>query len=97
MVGGPHIHRPGPFYRYSATALSATVWFWIFYKVKNEGDVLLVRIGRIFLVNMGELRLVLGTTASMGSCRARPWSFRQGAWEWSLKFFIDFLLPKSLT
>jgi len=39
----PHIHEPAPFYRYSAIALGATTWFWILYKAKNEGAVLLVR------------------------------------------------------
>lgn len=26
----------GPFYRYTATALGATMWFWMFYRAKHD-------------------------------------------------------------
>src|SRR5579859_6741522 len=40
----PHVHEAAPFYRYSAIALGATTWFYLLYKAKNEGAVLLVSI-----------------------------------------------------
>ncbi|KAK4645880.1 hypothetical protein QC761_205510 [Podospora bellae-mahoneyi] len=30
-----------PLYRYTATGLGASMWFWIFYKAKEDGPVLL--------------------------------------------------------
>ena len=37
-----HIPKPPLFHRAAATATGATMWFLIFYKLKNEGDVLMV-------------------------------------------------------
>ena len=39
---GPHVHPPAPIMRYSAIGLGASTWFYILYKAKNEGPVLLV-------------------------------------------------------
>src|SRR5436190_15994166 len=38
----PHGHPPAPIMRYSAIALGASTWFYILYKAKNDGPVLLV-------------------------------------------------------
>jgi len=38
----PHVHPPAPIFRYSAIALGASTWFYILYKAKNDGPVLLV-------------------------------------------------------
>ena len=39
---GPHVHPPAPIIRYSAIALGASTWFYLLYKAKNDGPVLLV-------------------------------------------------------
>ncbi|ORY86849.1 hypothetical protein BCR37DRAFT_376119 [Protomyces lactucae-debilis] len=36
-----HFHPPGRFYRYSATILGASMWFWMLYRAKQDGPVLL--------------------------------------------------------
>lgn len=33
---GAPIPQAGPFYRYTATFLGATMWFWIFYRAKHD-------------------------------------------------------------
>ena len=38
----PHVHPPAPIMRYSAIALGASTWFYLLYKAKNDGPVLLV-------------------------------------------------------
>jgi len=38
----PHVHAPPPWIRYSAVALGASTWFYLLYKAKNDGPVLLV-------------------------------------------------------
>ena len=38
----PHVHPPPKWIHYSAVGLGATTWFWILYKAKNDGPVLLV-------------------------------------------------------
>ncbi|KAK4203686.1 hypothetical protein QBC40DRAFT_274256 [Triangularia verruculosa] len=38
QLGGDPIR---PFYRYTATGLGASMWFWIFYRAKEDGPVLL--------------------------------------------------------
>ncbi|CAP73136.1 uncharacterized protein PODANS_2_5510 [Podospora anserina S mat+] len=38
QLAGPPIR---PLYRYTATGLGASMWFWIFYKAKEDGPVLL--------------------------------------------------------
>lgn len=34
--GGAPVPKAGPFYRYSATFLGATMWFWMFYRAKHD-------------------------------------------------------------
>jgi hypothetical protein len=34
----PHV---APIYRFTATALGAGMWFWIFYRAKKDGPVVL--------------------------------------------------------
>lgn len=34
--GGAPVPKAGPFYRYSATLLGATMWFWLFYRAKHD-------------------------------------------------------------
>lgn len=34
--GGAPVPKAGPFYRYSATFLGATMWFWLFYRAKHD-------------------------------------------------------------
>ncbi|KAI5800004.1 hypothetical protein EDC01DRAFT_787125 [Geopyxis carbonaria] len=36
-----HVHPARPFYRFSATALGAGMWFFIMYRAKKDGAVLL--------------------------------------------------------
>ncbi|KAK9478857.1 hypothetical protein V1514DRAFT_329957 [Lipomyces japonicus] len=49
MAGGHHhktytgpipVHAPPRLYRYSSIVLGASMWFWIFYRLKNDGPVL---------------------------------------------------------
>lgn len=40
---GFHPHRPSALHRYTATLLGGTMWFWLFYRMKEDGPVLLVR------------------------------------------------------
>jgi len=100
----PHVHEPAPFFRYSAIALGASTWFWILYKAKNEGAVLLV-CPRCFLSQacaLGVLfdsffdgvewaMLILGLETSMGSwARAWRWTRR---WTWRSTWGIALALP----
>ncbi|KAJ0423373.1 hypothetical protein BJY00DRAFT_50172 [Aspergillus carlsbadensis] len=36
-----HIHPARPFYRFTATALGASMWFFLMYRAKKDGPVLL--------------------------------------------------------
>ncbi|KAF8477460.1 hypothetical protein BDZ91DRAFT_709293 [Kalaharituber pfeilii] len=36
-----HIHPVRPFYRYSATLLGASMWFFLMYRAKKDGPALL--------------------------------------------------------
>ena len=39
---GFHPHQPAFKHRWGAKLLGATMWFWIFYRAKQDGAVLLV-------------------------------------------------------
>ncbi|KAJ9211528.1 hypothetical protein DTO166G4_6808 [Paecilomyces variotii] len=36
-----HVHPPRPFYRFAATALGASMWFFLFYRAKQDGPALM--------------------------------------------------------
>ncbi|KAF2238586.1 hypothetical protein EV356DRAFT_529042 [Viridothelium virens] len=36
-----HIHPPRPLYRYSATLLGASMWFFLMYRAKQDGPALI--------------------------------------------------------
>ncbi|WFD41327.1 uncharacterized protein MJAP1_004324 [Malassezia japonica] len=38
---GFHPHKPAFHHRWTAKLLGATMWFWIFYRMKEDGPVLL--------------------------------------------------------
>ncbi|KAK9380112.1 uncharacterized protein V2V93DRAFT_280230 [Kockiozyma suomiensis] len=40
------IHPPRPLYRFSNLILGASMWFWIMYRLKEDGPVLFTSMGR---------------------------------------------------
>ncbi|KAL2036974.1 hypothetical protein N7G274_010259 [Stereocaulon virgatum] len=36
-----HMHPVRPFYRFAATGLGASMWFWLMWRAKKDGPVLL--------------------------------------------------------
>jgi hypothetical protein len=43
---GFHPHLPGFTHRFVGKALGATMWFWMMYRAKEDGPVLLVKISK---------------------------------------------------
>lgn len=68
-VPGFHPHQPAFKHRWGAKLLGATMWFWIFYRAKQDGAVLLVS-----LDPRTECTRVLETQPDMLSPYRRSWA-----------------------
>lgn len=61
---GFHPHQPAFKHRWGAKLLGATMWFWIFYRAKQDGAVLLVSLMRLAL--RAKARIDAGRTYARG-------------------------------